>query len=844
MSIIKSLRLGFSVNSSSDHSCVFIPKGEKWNDSLIDSQYFGWDNFTLVSPQSKLKYLAANLYDVLVSKIGRDGAQAITESWTGIKIEKDSAGVDHQSVMHFPFDWEEKCIDKAFFDDFKNYILRDDIAIIGGNDNDESNGLSQNDPALLDSLRHGWVARQENNYWILFNRKNGTKLRMSFDGNLKPRNLIKPYAPELVDLKITSFCSMGCHFCYQGSTPQGKHANLETINDLIYSLATLRVFELACLHGDTITFGPQGAVKIKDINIGHLLYDSNGKESKVVNINKNTKKCINLICNKGLKIICTKDHPFIVDNKIILAKDMLGKKFDLSKDLYTEEISEIDMSKFITNSTRIKGKRGGNIGGKIDGNLCRLNQSCVWINKKIILTSDLMWLYGLVVAEGFKKGIALHKKEIDIANKAIRIYKNTFGIGGSVRTSGENGITVEFSNPSIFETFFFKALKIGYGARNKSINFLNKVNNELCLSAIEGMFEGDGCDRVRNQFNISTFMSSYKTASLILANELAYLLKTRFDAFSSVYEGINKKRFIGERELPVTKYYQIEIYGKNNLEKVFNNYNSSKEYKQCLTSKYSANKGDNFIVVKDIKEIGNQKVYDITLDNNSNHIFTLQYGIKTHNCGGGEPTSHPQFIDILKMCKDRLIVPNFTTKSVDWLSDDKMLDAVNNFAGSFAYSVQSLKEAKDFNDRAEELVARKYSFNYVLGTASQDELNKILNYCFDNCISINILGFKNGGRSQKFKQHDNSKWIDNVLKLSKSKYAKIGIDTLTSKNFEKQLKEKGVSDIFYDTEDGKFSCYIDVVNGLIGPSSYGKLEVLYNDGIKISNSIIKYFNKY
>ena len=70
--------------------------------------------------------------------------------------------------------------------------------------------------------------------------------------------------------------------------------------------------------------------------------------------------------------------------------------------------------------------RGGSRGGKILEDKIRLNHISGWTNRFINLNSDLMWLYGLVVAEGSKKGITLNINENDLSEKAINIYKNIF----------------------------------------------------------------------------------------------------------------------------------------------------------------------------------------------------------------------------------------------------------------------------------------------------------------------------------------------------------------------------------------------------------------------------------
>lgn len=61
---------------------------------------------------------------------------------------------------------------------------------------------------------------------------------------------MKSYLPELVDIKITDFCQAGCRFCYQGSTPAGKHASWERLNNIRVVLAELEVFEVALGGGE------------------------------------------------------------------------------------------------------------------------------------------------------------------------------------------------------------------------------------------------------------------------------------------------------------------------------------------------------------------------------------------------------------------------------------------------------------------------------------------------------------------------------------------------------------------------------------------------------------------
>jgi len=58
--------------------------------------------------------------------------------------------------------------------------------------------------------------------------------------------------------------------------------------------------------------------------------------------------------------------------------------------------------------------------------------------------------------------------------------------------------------------------------------------------------------------------------------------------------------------------------------------------------------------------------------------------------GGGEPTSHPKFPELLKVCYDMDIVPNYTTNGM-WISDSKLkqkriLEATIKYCGGVAVS--------------------------------------------------------------------------------------------------------------------------------------------------------------
>lgn len=89
------------------------------------------------------------------------------------------------------------------------------------------------------------AVRFDRNAVALFNRVDGTKIRFAVGSYTKAKR------PELVDIKITDWCDVGCTFCYQNSTLQGRHASMDNMRTVIDRLAKARVFEVALGGGET-----------------------------------------------------------------------------------------------------------------------------------------------------------------------------------------------------------------------------------------------------------------------------------------------------------------------------------------------------------------------------------------------------------------------------------------------------------------------------------------------------------------------------------------------------------------------------------------------------------------
>jgi len=195
--------------------------------------------------------------------------------------------------------------------------------------------------------------------------------------------------------------------------------------------------------------------------------------------------------------------------------------------------------------------------------------------------------------------------------------------------------------------------------------------------------------------------------------------------------------------------------------------------------------------------------------------------------GGGEPTMSPHFAYILKQCKRHSIVPNFTTRNHAWLKDESITELVRESTGRFAYSVDNsmdayriymaVEAAKLLNDHNE----RRLSFQYVMGSGSQETFKSVVKAACDLHCDLTLLGFKEVGRGKGYQYWDYSKeWLNVLEEMKKDKYIpRIGIDTALANEAKNELYKKKYEPLVCFKE-GTFSMYIDAVEMRMGPSSF------------------------
>lgn len=186
--------------------------------------------------------------------------------------------------------------------------------------------------------------------------------------------------------------------------------------------------------------------------------------------------------------------------------------------------------------------------------------------------------------------------------------------------------------------------------------------------------------------------------------------------------------------------------------------------------------------------------------------------------GGGESTKHPEFINILRYIVDKGMVPNFSTRDLEWIKDGSWRE-IFKLVGGVAFSIEDRREA-DFiyatmltNGIDYSTIRNKISFQYIL--ENEYCFRDIVKSCNYYSIPLTLLGFKQVGRAVTSTMPEVKSWMKYVKEFS----IKLSVDTCIADRY-KDTELKDVPDYLYETIEGKHSMYIDAVESICGPNSF------------------------
>jgi len=201
-----------------------------------------------------------------------------------------------------------------------------------------------------------------------------------------------------------------------------------------------------------------------------------------------------------------------------------------------------------------------------------------------------------------------------------------------------------------------------------------------------------------------------------------------------------------------------------------------------------------------------------------------QLGVPEVVLGGGEPTKHPDFKEIIKQAYKYDLSVNFTTKNYAWFTEENV-KFLKKYVGRVAFSAQNAySDAKKIQSivHYHDISSFKYAVQMVDGVS---DIEKILS-CLESYYGVKyvLLGYKAVGRGANCDERTlksiESKKLKNGSALSSLNQVNIGVDTKFLEDHREEIEALNIPELLYTPYEGHFSMAIDAVKMTMAPSSY------------------------
>ena len=311
---IRNRRNSLATNSSSTHSVVYKNKEQVFEDlGIFDNRYYDRCTETIAaSREAKIRYIFANIFhwDELV-KLMAERYPEMKEYYPLVKEHYEM----YSDTMVKKLQEQEEYKDKDYWDIWDeveeyhfgehcrgslynenelylsyeylcNIIDSPDIVIVGGSDEsgfvyDKTEGCKEISSEysymkkITEKVKNG-------NYYILYGEKFGDKEKVRLQVDSIPDMI--PQYPELVDMKITNACEHKCPFCYMSSTPNGKHAEIFDIYNIVSKFKTKTEFALG---GGNVLLHPEFINVVRHIHLKNHIANITVRYDDIKTINDN-----------------------------------------------------------------------------------------------------------------------------------------------------------------------------------------------------------------------------------------------------------------------------------------------------------------------------------------------------------------------------------------------------------------------------------------------------------------------------------------------------------------------------------------------------------------------------
>lgn len=208
--------------------------------------------------------------------------------------------------------------------------------------------------------------------------------------------------------------------------------------------------------------------------------------------------------------------------------------------------------------------------------------------------------------------------------------------------------------------------------------------------------------------------------------------------------------------------------------------------------------------------------------------------------GGGNPLSHPDLLEFLRVLKSKKIIANITVNQAHFEASENFINNLveNNLIKGLGISLTNPTD--EFIEKV-----KKYPnavIHVIAGVVTLEQLEKMSN----NGLKILILGYKEFRRGEEYYQEHNEKVNKNIedlkyeLPILIEKFKVVSFDNLAIKQLAvKNIMSKEEWDEFYMGDDGQFTMYVDMVNRKFAQNSTSKVRYDLLDDITKMFKIVK-----
>jgi pyruvate/2-oxoacid:ferredoxin oxidoreductase beta subunit/intein/homing endonuclease len=402
---------------------------------------------------------------------------------------------------------------------------------------------------------------------------------------------------------------------------------LERGHNFVYLCYTNEGY-MNCLSKDSLIYTENGLKKVSEIIVGEKVYAFDQKTHKLV-----LKNCSGVF-NNGVKkvyeietfhhnIKATGNHPFL-----IVDKKPRGKP----NTLFWKTLTELKKGDQVITLKKLEGKKAFTfekikLVKKGDYKVNCINNVKIPIKS----TKDLMLFLGLYIGDGWSRtekgeiGFALPEGTVG-RDKCIKACEKIFKLK-QIKT---DKIYIYLYSVNIAK--FIESLGFKHGAKNKIIpSWVYTIPDDQKEAFIEGLLLSDGYIYKKKKKDSCRYLSASK--ELIL--RLRLLLQTLdYRVGKITIQKREKGTFVVYRPLlKDSKYYSICFSKKYpwNIEK----YPTQYKYQNFLIG----NKNFDTEIIKNIKEIGKEKTFDLRVEGEHNFIAD---GIVVHNTGNQRSSATPK----------------------------------------------------------------------------------------------------------------------------------------------------------------------------------------------------------